>query len=328
MALLCATTLVFAQNSTQTALLQHGDEITTFYGADAFISAEAAATTGDIITLSSGTFNAPEILDKSITLRGVGCVTDDELDIHPTTIAGNIKACVTDSNEKHLTVEGVFFDGVFQFEILRAPVFIKCNFEEIKWNGGSTEGSYDSDFINCRIKWFRSAYIQNTTFHNCVVYDSRDGMSAGESFNTIIAYNSVFGLYQPHNNLFAYNSVVYGNGMKGNSVAHNCIARGAGIIAYCSYYDCWVYEEFRDIFETFEGPAYDGNNYVTESFRLNSEVANQCLGQDGTQVGIYGGNMPYSTRPTYMTNYRTTVGQHSTPDGKLNIHIEVIDGNK
>ena len=29
-----------------------------------------------------------------------------------------------------------------------------------------------------------------------------------------------------------------------------------------------------------------------------------------------------------MTNYRTTVGQHSTPDGKLNIHIEVIDGNK
>jgi hypothetical protein len=52
------------------------------------------------------------------------------------------------------------------------------------------------------------------------------------------------------------------------------------------------------------------------------------LGDDGTQVGIYGGTMPYNARPTYMTPYRSTVDHQSTPDGKLKVNIEVINEGK
>ena len=324
MALLCATMLVFAQNSTQTALLQHGDETTTFYGADAFINALAAASTGDIITLSSGTFNAGD-LDKAITLRGVGCVSDDELNMLPTIIAGDFQTWNSNAPAV-LTVEGIFFDGVITVNGQYAPIFIRCNINEIKWGSeGSSAGMYDAEFINCRIRWFREDNFHNTTFRNCVVWDCRSE-TTNQPTNTIQAYNSYIWLNSGQYNLSINNSIIGGAGMYGNSVAYNCISWGS-IFNECSHHDCWVFDYITDVFDTFDGVYY---HYVweTEPLILKSEIANQCLGLDGTQVGINGGNMPYSARPTYMTTYRTTVGQHSTPDGKLNIHIKVIDGNK
>ena len=324
MALLCATMLVFAQNSTQTALLQHGDETTTFYGADAFINALAAASTGDIITLSSGTFNAGD-LDKAITLRGVGCVSDDELNMLPTIIAGDFQTWNSNAPAV-LTVEGIFFDGVITVNGQYAPIFIRCNINEIKWGSeGSSAGMYDAEFINCRIRWFREDNFHNTTFRNCVVWDCRSE-TTNQPTNTIQAYNSYIWLNSGQYNLSINNSIIGGAGMYGNSVAYNCISWGS-IFNECSHHDCWVFDYITDVFDTFDGVYYH-YAWETEPLILKSEIANQCLGLDGTQVGINGGNMPYCARPTYMTTYRTTVGQHSTPDGKLNIHIEVIDGNK
>lgn len=324
MALLCATMLVFAQNSTQTALLQHGEETTTFYGTDAFINALDAASTDDIITLSSGTFNAGD-LGKAITLRGVGCVSDDELNMLPTIITGDFQTWNSNAPAV-LTVEGIFFDGVITVNGQHAPVFIRCNINEIKWGSeGSSAGMYDAEFINCRIRWFKEDNFHNTTFRNCAVWDCRSETTS-QPTNTIQAYNSYIWLNSGQYNLSVYNSIIGGAGMYGNSVAYNCISWGS-IFNECSHQDCWVFDYITDVFDTFDGVYY---HYVweTEPLILKSEIANQCLGLDGTQVGINGGNMPYSARPTYMTTYRTTVGQHSTPDGKLNIHIEVIDGNK
>jgi hypothetical protein len=158
-----------------------------------------------------------------------------------------------------------------------------------------------------------------------VVWDCRSETTS-QPTNTIQAYNSYIWLNSGQYNLSINNSIIGGAGMYGNSVAYNCISWGS-IFNECSHHDCWVFDYITDVFDTFDGVYY---HYVweTEPLILKSEIANQCLGLDGTQVGINGGNMPYSARPTYMTTYRTTVGQHSTPDGKLNIHIEVIDGNK
>ena len=324
MALLCATMLVFAQNSTQTALLQHSDETTTFYGADAFINALAAASTGDIITLSSGTFNAGD-LGKAITLRGVGCVSDDELNMLPTIIAGDFQTWNSNAPAA-LTVEGIFFDGVITVNGQNAPVFIRCNIKEIKWGSeGSSAGMYDAEFINCRIRWFREDNFHNTTFRNCVVWDCRSEIT-NQPTNTIQAYNSYIWLNSGQYNLSVNNCIIGGAGMYGNSVAYNCISWGS-IFNECSHHNCWVFGQMLDVFEFFNG-NYNALVWETEPLILRGDVAAQYHGLDGTEVGIYGGNMPYSTRPTYMTTYRTTVGQHSTPDGKLNIHIEVIDGNK
>ena len=75
---------------TQVATLQHGEEISVFYGQNAFVEAHAAAETGDIITLSSGTFVKTPIT-KAITLRGAGCAIDTVANTNPTVIGQNIE---------------------------------------------------------------------------------------------------------------------------------------------------------------------------------------------------------------------------------------------
>ena len=108
MTFLCVSTMIFAQTTTQTAMLKHGNNITAYYGLDAFIEANAAAQDGDIITLSSGTFS-PTTITKAITLRGAGCVSDAELMTFPTTITGQVYASIPDV-ENTLTIEGVYFE--------------------------------------------------------------------------------------------------------------------------------------------------------------------------------------------------------------------------
>jgi len=322
MALLCATMLVFAQTSTQTALLKHGNNITSYYGADAFIEAHAAATAGDIITLSSGTFNAPDIT-KAITLRGVGCVSDAEQNLQPTSITGTVITNITDTIN-HLTVEGIYFDYVFSFDSLIDPVFIRCNFEKIQWHRDTwTTLMRNPQFINCRMRYFNTYRIDNITLQNCIIWDFRNGFNAGWAYEHIYAYNSYLNLANSFHNLYTYNSIVIGdrNGMCAQSVAYHTIGIGE-IFLLCSNYNCWNFDNYDEVFESFTGEDYV---WTTEPLLLKNAIANQCLGQDGTQVGIYGGNMPYSARPTYMMPYRATVGQHSTPEGKLNIHIEVVE---
>jgi hypothetical protein len=112
--------------------------------------------------------------------------------------------------------------------------------------------------------------------------------------------------------------------MTGNSIAYNCIE-------ICWYngdvietgYNCWRYGEVEDVFETYIDE--DEYEWTTESLILRDEVIEQCLGTDGTQLGIYGGAAPYNARPTYMVPNRSTVDQQSTPEGKLNVHIEVLE---
>ena len=57
---------------------------------------------------------------------------------------------------------------------------------------------------------------------------------------------------------------------------------------------------------------------------LKDKILSNFQGNDGTQVGIYGGFLPYSSRPTYMVLKRCNVANRSTIDGKLSVDIEVV----
>ena len=67
--------LAFCKNACAqglTATLQSGDQLSVYYGVNAFVSAYEAANDGDVITLSAGTFNAPTVVEKSLRITGVG----------------------------------------------------------------------------------------------------------------------------------------------------------------------------------------------------------------------------------------------------------------
>jgi len=77
------------------------------------------------------------------------------------------------------------------------------------------------------------------------------------------------------------------------------------------------------VFKTYNVTGY--NTYINDSwsFELTETAAQTYLGTDGTQVGIYGGNLPYSEDPTIPKITKCNVASKSTADGKLSVDIEV-----
>ena len=71
--------------------------------------------------------------------------------------------------------------------------------------------------------------------------------------------------------------------------------------------------------------ATNNGTYVSDAydFELTDTAAKTYLGLDGTQVGIYGGNLPYDENPTIPQITKCNVAAKSTADGKLSVDIEV-----
>ena len=71
----------------------------------------------------------------------------------------------------------------------------------------------------------------------------------------------------------------------------------------------------------FESGNCDYND--SEAYELSEERQNTYVGTDGTQIGIHGGNMPFSSTPTNPQITKCNVAAKSTADGKLSVDIEV-----
>lgn len=303
---------------TLVATLKHGDNLSFYYGANALVDAHEDAETGDIITLSSGSF-APTTITKAITLRGAGCMEDTISGVHPTVIAGYMYFNVQDT-ENYLTVEGIFFSGTVYRHWLHHPKFVKCNFNNFSRSGDSMD---NAQFISCVFNEMSYDYASNTTLVNCVVWATP---YIDYTDYTVTAFNSIMRLTQSPKALTAYNCIFFrGNGSKQLSQysdAHNCIGIKAPfpdwIFFNCNNYNCMEVNNFSDVFETFTGDfSYE------EAFILKEEIATGFMGDDGTEVGIHGGNIPYDSRPSYQIVRHYSVPKKSDNEGHLNVEIEV-----
>lgn len=79
--------------------------------------------------------------------------------------------------------------------------------------------------------------------------------------------------------------------------------------------------EYATLFKTYTGAAL--NNLDSETFELTDAAKAQYLGADGTEVGIYGGNLPFDPTPSNPQITKCNVAAKSTADGKLSVDIEV-----
>lgn len=310
---------------TLVATLKHGDDISFYYGANALVDAHEDAETGDIITLSSGTF-APTEITKAITLRGAGCVEDTISGVKPTIIPQidmwNYVKFNVDNVETNLIVEGIYFPGQSKHSELHSPRFIKCNFGDFSYDDGSMD---NAQFINCVFNSFNFYQTSQTTLINCVIWN---GAEMSYNAPTITAFNSIIRLKSQVGGLSAYNCLIIRgtqqtNDVEGYSVAYNCIGIKNGIntndsVFNVTTYNCMEVNSLSDVFETFTGDFY-----YEEPFILNEEIATGFLGDDGTEVGIHGGYMPYDSRPSYQIVRHYSVPKKSDNEGLLNVEIEV-----
>ena len=329
---------LFAQNST-IATLNHDGEISVFYGGDALKEAHAEAQHGDAITLSSGTFKAVDIT-KAITLRGAGMEVDSVRNTFPTIIQGDMNIQIGDSVKEKLTIEGILHHNSYIAISggLNNATFIKSRLFSISYNEKNDTIEYNNNrFIQCKI--VRSFYInaittayKNFNFTNCLINAILNDDVSMVFTNSIINdhYNS---LWYPINSLNActfHNCIIVGrhdnsgyNILPSTSIAYNCIGinrnNTSSIFKYIpNNTNKTVGKEYENVFKTYKGTYTD-----TETFELIDSIKTKYLGNDGTEVGIHGGMLPYSPTPTNPQITKCKVAPRSTADGKLSVDIEV-----
>lgn len=311
----------FAQN--QVATLQHEGNISMFFGQDALSAAHGAAEDGDTITLSSGNFNGCTI-SKSITIHGAGCDEDTIAGLVPTTITSEIALYNIINTAVPLTFEGLLCGNIrygVSGSVCNNVIFKKCKVLKLCYDYHSYSVN-NLQLIRCIIKDFyftgQSATIVNSVV-KITAYNQNAVNNINSIYNSILVCNDNIHL----NNSEFYNSIIAtgsGNNVT-NTTFFNCINIQTGdtqLFEGQVNNTNMTVENYNNVFATFAGDVTFDNIY-----QLNSNIVNTFLGNDGTQVGIYGGMMPYNTRPTYMIIKTINVAGRTTGDDKLGVQIEL-----
>lgn len=338
--------LAMAQNSTL-ATLHHDGEIKTFYGANALVEANKVAADGDVITLSSGTFNAPaDTITKAITLRGAGMEVDTLNNVEPTIIQGDLVLNIPETATDKFILEAIdLSDSIHYCGTLKAPQFIKSRMKGVYQstsdiNARITEASalhciISSDFklsanssatlINCYVRDPYCVDAKTSCFEmqNCVIksYDPRD-IKTSTIRNSIIVYE--------------YGGSTYG-ALPSTTAAYNCV--GVWTVkkdhGYSSKEGCLFYRQtnttntelakktaYTNIFKDYD--FYSSlKNFSTTRLELAESFKSQYKGSDGRELGIYGGTLPFDPISTNPRITKCEVAGKTTADGKLSVTVEV-----
>ena len=323
-AVMVAATAMYAQSS-MLATLSHNGEISTYYGASALKDAVTAADNGDVITLSSGSFTAVDIT-KGITIRGAGMDLSEKNQTEPTVIIGNFIIDIAEDITSRLTIEGIYHNHMIQYKRLVNATFIKDRLNKISYYG-SNAVLKNASFIHCKIASYLYLVSNcSASCVNCVIWEPYSGSTETANFefvNCVIHCNNIGNVYSS-----SFKNCI----LIGNNSASNCFS------SFCTVYHCVDLEDsdyagvFKNIPNTTNSTAtykavmktytYGGYN-DSETFELTDEAKAKYLGLDGTQVGIYGGNMPFDPTPSNPQITKCNVAAKSTADGKLSVDITV-----
>lgn len=295
------------------ATLSHDGKISTFYGSSALQQAHAAAANGDVITLSSGSFAGVDIT-KAVTIRGAGMEVDTVHAIEPTVLTGNFNINIADSIADILTMEGVYHNQRIEVSNLKNAMFLKCRVNEFSRKNSDNDVMKDLNFINCRILEYRGTDASSASFVNSVI-KYIDGYIGYYSFN---------------------NSIVFSNYQVSNSEYKNCILVDVVSKSDNSYYNNLFIADIADALNEIPNTTNAlvkkddarianllGDYSDSNPYELSEEAKNIVKGTDGTEVGIYGGSIPYDATPTNPRITKFEVAQKTTADGKLSVDIEV-----
>ena len=336
------------------ATLNREGKLLAYYGPDALISAYNAAKDGDVITLSAGTFKGPSTMSKNITVRGVGAWIDNNYDNYITEIkvSSYYLNIQLQNNENEFIMEGVKIIGPVN---VSGNAKKKCTFSKIYIQGkySYTGCSFDGGsncfpiFVNCVTSAPISLYDgactnsllagfvcrstnETPTFQNCVIWNSEGLINLGTWKNCVFS-----------NCLLITNG---GASIDVSNSVHNCVA------FITSNKDINIFENLtnttnkmvadRDKFfkssSVLKKNADDFGdlvNYVVNwddldrnghgLFELSDEAKQLYKGDDGTVVGLWGGTMPFSMKPSNPRLTKCEIVPRVGDDGKLNITIEV-----
>ena len=304
-----------AAQSSLIATLSHENDVKEFYGTDAFKNAHAAAVNGDVITLSSGSFAATGIT-KAVTIRGAGVTNDFENGYEQTIVKGTSSIKNVNDSIHSLTIEGIYFQDKLSYSGNNKNIrIVKCNlhsFDESTYNNYNGETINNIMFINCRIS--NDLYVHDNSgvvvLNSVIFRPVLSGNSIGSELVNCVIYS-----VQSIEKSLLKNCYIrsFSDRLGSLNEAYNCVGSSARIFEYMSNSTNKVCAE-ADMFKT-EG-----------LFVLTDAAKAEYIGKDGTEVGIYGGNMPYDVTSDFPRILKCNVASKSTIDGKLSVDIQVKTG--
>lgn len=331
------------------ATLHHNGQIKTFYGTNAFIEASSAAADGDVITLSSGTFNAPvDTITKVITVRGAGMELDTLNNVEPTIINGNIVLNIPEASSSKLIFEALdLSDSIFYASTLKSPQFIKCRMDYVRERNNGR--MINAQFLHCiiseniRLSVNSSATLVNSyvsypysvdsktsnfEFQNCVLYMSQPGYIESSVIRNSIIVHTYGGT----------NSDKYYS-LSPSTTAYNCVGVWTSQFGYTgdasSYLfhfqtnttntalKCSTTTATKNVFKNWDFRGTRLENFAKTRLELADSFKSKYLGSDGTEVGIYGGKLPFDPLSTNPRITKCEVDAKTTADGKLSVKVEV-----
>jgi len=305
------------------ATLQQGDQMTLFYGADAFQKAYAAADSGAVITLSPGKFDDVSAIAKPI--RVVGTYAFSASGIETTSLNPTIDA-------NNVTLEGIYFSTV-TINAVTNTHFKRCWLEYLKY-GGASETYHTNTLVDeCVLRYdqsipYGSNYcIKNSTLYgwgasylnsknnvaniiNCVIYCGANSSSSWSyrlpyaiyKNNVIVVCHggSTFSDRLASPSEFYYN--VFTNSYSSSittatpSFSAGCTNEGNKTIAYSTLFP--------------KGEVYPAN------------PTSPGNGQDGTVIGPYGGT-GFTAYPSIPRITSREIDSSTDALGRLNVKIGV-----
>lgn len=292
------------------ATLSHGGEVSNFYGSRALQEAYAKADHGDIITLSSGVFQS-ENIKKAVTIRGAGMEVDTVTFAEPTVLVNDFYICIPDTIKQQFTLEGIYTKQDVVIDSLQNGCFLKCRFNTVT----ARDNSQNNVFMQCR---FATNYYQgdksSVTLQNCIVEFLNSNGGSHICKNSII-FESTGQNNSSFRNCIFVKAFWFGN--ETSTFWNNMFITDKNLQHISSIYNTVVKEDDPRIANLL-GDYSDDNDY-----RLTDEAKAIIKGTDGTEVGIYGGDMPFEPTPSNPQITKFNVAKQTTADGKLSVDIEV-----
>ena len=342
--LLMNSVLSMKAQDVQLATLQQGEGLQVFYGADALKNALDAANNGDLITLSAGTFNAYLNITKAVKIQGAGYVTDAESGRYPSVLNGGITLQLPDGNEG-LLIEGIKVNTINVDGNLSNAILRKCQLDgylDLYYYNHDTHGHIINCIIDqCRIRaslmldsesenlYIRNSIIQSLSpntnqssasilIENCIITQDATQDVPALFRNCIIGGVCNSNFCSTQNGSISSNSAAYNNVfLRGSNAKYSQVESGSIQSDSNTLFG-------KDIFSDYGDEGYNDN----ETYELTPNAKATFLGTDGTQVGIYGGDNPFSSVPTNPQVTQKNIATKSTLDGKLNVSIKVEAQNQ
>lgn len=310
---LCCTMAAGAQsNQSVTAILQHvvdGNETVKVYvGKEAFKNAYTDAVNGDVITLSSGSFDTPTDFQKELSVYGAGYEEDAESGTAVTTLNSHIYIRNVESLS-NLHFEGLRISGNIHCTIpVSKMVISKCFCNNVYLHGSScTDITIQQCVIPSGVSGANNTTkAENLRVKNCIV--SGVGIFDPSSIGTIdhCLILSETNNTNAHAFPFFYTNCIFGK--RGYTV------NITGSLQYCIvpyYFSCNNPINVIDLRNAavFTDGDWASSYSADRTYTLSNPE--EWIGNDGTQIGIHGGD-GFSKVPSTPVIKNMTV----TPEGK------------